>query len=209
MEPLNIIKLVAGDDSQLNSALMCLWHRGKEKLIQLYGDDHVDVIQKCFQVSPYFCFQVVTNVYAIWWQLDVLTDYEKSLVTCCALLATKQLNQFSVLINTFYISGGDEVKLSLIVNYMLKKRYVDVKTVDLIECSDSQINQLSDEEMMWIDLAAIISLQGDIDDFKHRLANSIDKNRIIVAINHLITYIGCPKVWNGTLKLELEDEYNL
>ena len=202
MNKLEVISSVVGDNEVLLRSCADLWDEGEAKLFFLYGDSYSEVIAKCLAVSPYFCFQVVTNIYAIWWNLDGVSDYDRSLVTCGALLASGRVQQFQVLVNTFLHTGGSQGKLAAILIYMRQQDYIDSDTLAAIEIEKSEATiDLSEAELFFIDMACMAAKAKDITAILAKVPEGYSKQQLVKLMNHLLTYIGCPLVWDGTMQL--------
>ncbi len=202
-----IINTVLGttdDDSDLIEPLLRLWKRGKNKLGNLYGDETDLVISKCLEVSPFFCFQVLTNVYGIWWSNTIISDYEKSIVTLVALLVTKQMKQFDVLQKTFFVSGGKRETLKAIIDYMNNKKYITHNTYDTVLnlTNDADASTLNEVEIYLIEIAANTALENSLDFVIQHKPAQWDQTKVLVSINHLLTYLGCPPIWNATSSIK-------
>lgn len=200
-----IIQLVLGEDNKdplISELMYLLWKRGEAKLTQLYGNDVSLVIDKCLSVSPYFCFQVVTNIYGVWWSSQVITDYQKSLVTIVALLSTAKMNQFSVLLNTFLSTGGSHSKLKSIIELMHADQTISEKVYQEVSGTIYEVaSKLNDEEIYLVKMASLIAVGKSIEPcFELNIPVTLSKDRVVFSINHLLTYLGCPVVWDATVE---------
>ena len=201
-------------NEETSSALKILWRNGVSVFEKLYGPKAQDVIRLCYDVSPRFCLHVVTVVYGMHWNWDNPSFYQKSLATNLALILERSFNQFKVLMLTFLHSAREDGKngsciLLESINYMAHEGWLSKKDLEVAkeiiesesesENNFTKIDLLSDEDKEIAKLAAIAVLRKEPQEvgLKTKLTMSSMQNLLF----HLNTYIGCPRVWDASMKI--------
>ena len=199
------------NDEATKSALRIMWGNGVSVFEKLYGPKAQDVIRLCYDVSPRFCLHVVTVVYGMHWKWDTPSFYQKSLATNLALILERSFNQFKVLMLTFLHSAREDGKngsciLLESINYMAYEGWLSKEDLEIAkeiirpesEKNCTVTDSLSEEDKEIAKLAAIAVLRKTPQEvgLKTKLSNS----SIQCLLFHLNTYIGCPRVWDASMK---------